>query len=464
MEASRIDGHRIVRGGPRRPGSAAIARLAVLGGAGLALVLGSARTAGASGFFLLESSVRAQGMSYAGTGALAVDATANFYNPAGLTLLPKEWNISQSMYYISIESELEASKATTFGQPVTGPNGSMRTSPGVDDFIPSIQMSKRLTDTVVLGFGVNGPFGLRTQYPNDSVARYIATKSKLVTYNFNPNIAWQANPAFSLAAGFSAVYGQASLDQQLLNPLTREDINVRIYGDDWTFGWNLAALFHPVDWARVGIAYRSPLTFTFQGPATLSPNALFDSVQRAKATGNLPDVYTLSGLIAATPHLRFVGDLAFIRWSTFHSLQVKFSRAEEGSTAQILPNVVVPTDFRDAWRGSVGVEYDATDWLMVRAGYAYDQSPVTDGTRTARIPDTNRQYLSFGLSVPVSTVMSVDLGYTHIFAQNGSINQTATSIDASQLVGEYTGGAVDLAGFQMNFAFDTPQLTGALGL
>ncbi len=62
--------------------------------------------------------------------------------------------------------------------------------------------------------------------------------------------------------------------------------------------------------------------------------------------------------------------------------------------------------------------------LTLRIGGAYDQSPVPDAERrTPRLPDTDRYWLAIGASYEPNPRFKLDFGYTHIFMDDGHINQ-----------------------------------------
>ncbi len=56
-------------------------------------------------------------------------------------------------------------------------------------------------------------------------------------------------------------------------------------------------------------------------------------------------------------------------------------------------------------------------------GFAFDQTPVNDTDRTARLPDNNRLWLSFGGQYKLSKDGTLDFGYAHLFIKDASINQ-----------------------------------------
>lgn len=62
-------------------------------------IVGTATSALASGFAILEQSVRGLGNAFSG-GAIAEDASTIFFNPAGLTRLSGS-SVSAAVYYIS---------------------------------------------------------------------------------------------------------------------------------------------------------------------------------------------------------------------------------------------------------------------------------------------------------------------------------------------------------------------------
>jgi long-chain fatty acid transport protein len=407
------------------------------------------RMAQASGFFLLEQSARLQGTSYAGTAALAADASTVYYNPAGMSRI-KDWSFAQSGYLVSIQSELEDATATNFGQPVTGPNGRNNAGAGTDSPVGATMFAKRLTEELVVGFAFTVPFGLAYEYGGASIARFTATKSKLTTYNLQPSVAYEFVPGISLGAGFDIIQADVALNQKLGVP-GLDELNVRLQADDWTFGWNAGLLWEITDDYRIGFAYRSPLVFGLRGTAKVTPNPLFDSKQNAKATTTFPDTWTLSGVARLSPQWQLLGDLQWIHWARIQSVDVIFSPRGSGEGKQILPNQALAFEFRNTFRGAIGAEYSYDEDWTFRGGVAFDQSPVTNLNRTARLPDSNRVLLSVGVGYNLSRYMAIDVGYTHIFIPwEATIDQTGTG---TTLTGEYSS-SVDLFGLQLTFTFD----------
>ena len=403
----------------------------------------------ASGFFLLEESARLQGMSYAGTAALAEEASTVYYNPAGMTRI-KDWSASQSGFLVAIQTELEDATATNFGQPVTGPNGSNSSTPGTDSPVGATMLAKRLTDDIVAGFAFTVPFGLEFVYPNDSIARFLGTKSKVITYNMSPSLAWEPIDGLSIGAGFDVAQATASLNQRVGVP-GLDELNVRLSADDLTYGWNGGVLWEIDDENRIGFAYRSRLTFGLRGVAQVTPNPLFDQVQAAQATVTFPDTWTLSGVSTVAPGWQLLGDLAWTHWDLIQDIAVKFNPRGNGGGKQLLPEQTLALKFRNTFRGAIGVQNFFDENWTFRGGFGFDQSPVTNTNRTARLPDSNRLLLSAGVGYNISKYMAVDVAYTHLFLPwEATIDEVGTG---TTLKGEYSS-SVDLFGIQLTFTFD----------
>lgn len=83
-----------------------LARLFVVGA-----LIGMCSSVWASGFQLIEQNATNLGTAYAGTAALAVDASTGYYNPAGLTRLGRE-QIAGSLVFIDSRTRIDATGGT----------------------------------------------------------------------------------------------------------------------------------------------------------------------------------------------------------------------------------------------------------------------------------------------------------------------------------------------------------------
>jgi long-chain fatty acid transport protein len=72
--------------------------------------------------------------------------------------------------------------------------------------------------------------------------------------------------------------------------------------------------------------------------------------------------------------------------------------------------IPLPFDYEDGWFFSVGAEFDVTQHLTLRGGVGYELSPLDDDTRTFRLPDSDRLWLSAGASYQEADLVSAAAG------------------------------------------------------
>lgn len=163
--------------------------LLVLGIAGLLTVTGRAY---ASGFQLLEQNASGLGNAYAGSAAVAADASTIYFNPAGMAYLPEgKMQVVGALNIVKPSSEFsDDGSVMPAGIYVRGGEGGDN---GGWNFVPSAYFAMPVNDQISIGLGVGAPFGLKTQYDSDWIGRFRAIKSDIKTININPSISYQVN-------------------------------------------------------------------------------------------------------------------------------------------------------------------------------------------------------------------------------------------------------------------------------
>ena len=425
--------------------------------------IGSTRLANASGYALIDQNASGAGNAYAGAAAVAEDASTIFFNPAGMSYLPNSQFVASGQA-IKPTATFDNNNSKTIGSTnLRGGNGG---DPGDWAFVPNFYYAKAVSDSIHLGLGVNTPFGLETQYENGWVGRYQALNSKLQTININPSMSYKANDWLSVGAGINIQYADTTLSNAIdqgticygkLGPAScnvlkltpqNNDGNVSIKGNDWGVGYNLGVIFQPLETTRIGIAYRSRINYTLKGNASFSNIATpFASTFRNSAvTADFSAPDTISGSIVQQLNSQWdlLGDVTWTHWSLFKQLKVV------NASGSVLNNQI--ENWQDTMRYSVGASYHYTEQLKLRVGSAYDQTPTTNTTRTARIPDNNRVWMSLGANYKLSPSSSFDAAYTHIFVDDSLINQGVINSATGQLKGNYSS-SIDIISVQYTHNF-----------
>lgn len=421
----------------------------------ISLGLGAALTAvsgatWAAGFALLEQNVSGLGNAYAGQAASAQDASTIFFNPAGMTLLP-----DRQVVVSANGIKPSATFSNTGSSGPAGPGRPSVTANGGDAggwaLVPSLYAAFAITPDLRVGIGVNAPFGLKTEYDTPWIGQYQAIKSKLDTINVNPSIAYRINSVVSVGAGANWQRAKAELTQAVVFNPALPDGTAKVEGDSDAWGYNLGALFQLSDDMRIGVAYRSNIKHDLDGTVTFTrpfpvPNAGPVRDGPVTASLDLPETASVSVFQRFGDKWDLMGDITWTHWSRFKDLTV----IRTDGTGGVLETQAENWD--DTWRFSLGLNYHASQQLTLRFGTSYDQSPVPDANRTARIPDNDRIWAAIGLQYAFTPGLLLDVGYAHLFVRNSTINQPNSAPTPGRLVGTYDN-SVDIVGVQLTWSF-----------
>lgn len=409
---------------------------------GLALVT-VAGQAQAAGFQLKEQSATGLGMAFAGSAAIANDPSTIFSNPAGMTLL-QGTQVGSSASWVMPQAEFTGSGQTTAGAS-TGSKG--QGDAAHDALLPTFYGMYSISDDLKVGLAVNSLWGLVTKYDSDWAGRYQAIKSDLWSVDVVPTVAYRVNNNLSIGGGVIFQRLEAELTNAVNNlGLSSFDGLAKVEGESWGYGVNLGAMYEFSPTTRVGIDYRSRIHHELEGTISYkNVNALVaaagnlrDDSATAKIT--IPDIVTIGAYHEFNDQWAITGEASWTNWSLFDHLSVDAATSADPYTEE---------NWDDSWFFSVGGIYKPDEKWTLRSGIAYDISPVPDDYRTARVPDENRLWLAFGGSYQVTETVSLDLGYTHIFVDTASLNETTSQ---GTVTGSYDE-AIDIVSLGASFKF-----------
>ncbi len=388
----------------------------------------------AAGFRLPEQDSAAMGMASAIVGQ-ADDPSAVWYNPAGITQL-EGTRISGGIISVYPELTHENADGTT--------DVSKRTM-----FLPiHLYATHKLNDNIFFGFGINNPFGLATDWDqNSSSTRYVATFSSIVSTEFNPNIAYKFNNNLSAAFGIAYLHIRATLEKTTPNPFAPlTDTNFRLSGDADGWGVNAALKYKASDAVHLGLSYRSRIKENLEGTAEINGTPLSGT---GKTSITFPDLIQFGISYSASDKLTFNTDLEYTMWSTYDKLVIEsdvpaFNQTEE-------------KQWKNVWCLRIGGQYKLSDQWKLRAGYVYDQNPVKEEYFETQLPDSDRQGISIGAGYTIGNV-TIDAAYMYILFNKRTISNSVMD-DASvtpkapdSLNGTYKSQA-HLAGITIGYAF-----------
>jgi long-chain fatty acid transport protein len=420
-----------------------------MGSATLAALLLAPVGASAQGFGVFEHGACSMGMGGTGVADPCKDASAIFFNPAGLADL----------------------RVTTLGLGGTliGPRGDFtndvtgRVSPLEDKYqpVPAFYVSFPIGASQSFGFGVFAPYGLVTDWgePSTFEGRYLSYKTSLKGIYAQPTYAIKFSEAFSVGAGLDISWVDVELNQRL--DLSTQQVpgapagvtwaalgvpaltpagggtdfgNVQIKGDAIQYGWHVGAIVRPSPMFSIGARYLSKQkveaedgefrsTFIptgFRLPVPLGPYPAGTPVdlllqpqfneggalgpQGVSTEITMPDQFIIGVAIKPTDRMRFLFDYQRVNWSVFDELVLDL---------EIGPTTVQEENYVDTNGYRLGAEFRVGEGTFLRGGYLWHDGAAPDETVTPLLPEGKRKEYTMGLG-QVFGPIQFDFAYQYL--------------------------------------------------
>lgn len=341
-----------------------------------------------------------------------------FWNSAAVTV--KNGLNFESHYSLILP---EAEVTVTSSPFITSPANSGDIAPFA--IVPASYGSYQLggpSGNVFLGIGINSAFGLTTKPENFNYqGSVLARTSKLFSMNANPTIGYRIAPGVSVGVGAQIQYSEGTF--RFATGIPQND-STFFKGDDWAFGATAGILIEPARGTAIGLGWRSQISHELEGKFE-TPFAGLSTASTVDL--KLPDIVTLSIRQAVSPTMRLLGTVEWSNWSRFKELRVVSDATGPTVLGPATPGSTIGTidaNWSDGWFFSAGGEYDYSPVLTLRAGAAYEISPVdSPEKRIIGIPDSDRIWLSIGATYKYSESTSFDLAYTHIFLEDSEFTR-----------------------------------------
>jgi long-chain fatty acid transport protein len=391
--------------------------------------------ASAAGFNIYEMGAAATAQAGAYT-ARSSDATAVFYNPAGIAGQKSSFVLGTTIITMNMEFQGD--------DPFPGKGYTVSAEDGI--FYPShiyyVTPFSKLEngDEVTFGLGITTHFGLGTEWPADFLGRGSSIMVEIQTFSFNPVLAYK-HDNLRVAAGVQSFFSTVDVVKNSLTSLETNWIDVAkvtLEGSNsiTTLGWgyNLGLQYDVHEMVTIGASYRSEVKVEYEGDATFESipgaygHALFQSALGTADTSVTTDVETeianpaiMSIGIAIRPieKLTIEVDVVQMNWSCFDELELAFPDEKYAAFTE-----TIPEQYEDARSYRIGAEYMVTPEMAVRLGYLFDESPAPAAAVSTLLPDADRNSYMVGLGYDFGSVV-VDVSYMYLPFNDRSTEQSS---------------------------------------
>ncbi|WP_250464542.1 OmpP1/FadL family transporter [Microbulbifer litoralis] len=440
----------------------------------------------AAGFYLQETSASGLGRAFAAENAIGDNAAILARNPAGSALFDS-YTISGGVTYVN--PEIDAEGDVTYFTPVGNATFSTRDDDyATSAWVPNAYLAAPIDDCWSFGLAMYTDYGLETDFSNDFLVTSIANKTELLTVNIAPSIAYDFNDQFSIGLAANFLYADATLRTTIPNDFPLADLVapslgfdpsgaeiLDLEGDDWDVSWSIGGLWHISDRTRLGISYHAESDPELEGdvnsdllPSVLVPTLPPFDDARGKLKLDLPDTVELGFYHRFDENWGLALGAMWTDWDDFQRLEANIPSARLGVDPEPFnPLHIKEENFESGWRYSIGGEYYPCEEVTLRIGYAYDEGAARDGLnipesdaaglpitwRTLSIPDTDRQWVTFGGTYEFDKQLSIDGGFAYLWGDDETIQEFTEIPVPTYFDGGTTNIEAWLASVSLNYKF-----------
>jgi long-chain fatty acid transport protein len=354
-----------------------------------------ATSAIAGGFAIREQSTTGLGNAFSDSAA-GSDLSSMYWNPAAVT---SQDGLNSLSSYTAILPD------TTIT-----PTAGVGTSYEDLAVLGASYFNYQINQQLYIGLSINSPLGLVTDSSNNNWAGdRLNRRSEILTLNAAPTVGYKVNKNLSIAAGVQVQYMKVRLEQAA----AASGPSAVIKGDDVAVGFTAGVLYKDDSGTSVGVGFRSSIKHKLDGTTHIASGLA--PLTDTSANLDTPEMVTVSLRQDLTDSFAIMANYEWSNWSRLAQLRV--SPGFGGGV-----DVVETFAWKDSWFVSVGAEMKLNDKFTARTGLGYEQTPVPAITRNARLPDSDRIWLSLGGSYKWSEATTLDIGYTHLFFEDSNIS------------------------------------------
>lgn len=466
----------------------------------------------AEGYKLFEQSVSSMGNAYAGRGAQLTDATLVYSNPAAITALDGA-QLSGGLNLISAKTNYRnASAQSANGQSVIGRSEGANS---LNEVVPFVFYANKVSEQLSWGIGFYVPFGLSSDYDDDFVGRYFADETTVQVLSLQPALAYKLNDNWSVGVGISLNRAEGTLSkfkdhsglceagpmlEERLGAIFNDAIcqsHYEVEGDDIAFGYTLGIHGEPIDGTRLAFTWHSAVNYTLKGDSVITNTPVTSAnglpyLVPVPGMPQLPLLDARTGKLASndvlteksqldlttpataafsldqqlTPAVSLQFSAAWTQWSKFESIDIISNDANPSISlnTQREPNLnspgyigYIPEYWHNSWSFALGATYVYQRDVTLKTGIAYDENPIGQSHKTARIPTDDRVWLTVGANWQLNDHLSLDFAYGYLFTGDVSVNEREYNVQDVPLYnsgyqGQYSNKG-QLFAVQANYSF-----------
>lgn len=401
--------------------------------AALATMLAPAAWA-TNGYFAHGYGMKAKGMAGVGI-ALPQDALAAATNPAGMAMVGDRLDFGVDWFIPKRDSEIVGNMG--------GLNGSYDGNGDKSFLVPEFGYNKMLGWNMALGVSVYGNGGMNSRYNSSPFAAgglgFFGGQNpggvNLEQLFIAPTFAMKINKDHSLGASIVLAHQRfGATGLQAFSGFSMSPGDVTNRGNDTTTGWGvrLGWTGQVSDNVTLGATYASKIKGKFDA---------YKGLFAEEGRFDIPENYGIGIALRATPQLTLAADIQQINYGKIKAIANTVDCMLAMSCALGASNGP-GFGWRDMTVFKLGVSYEQSKNLVLRAGLSTTRQPIPNGQTFFNIlaPGVVENHLTLGGTWTLANRNEVTVGYMHAFRK--SVNGAASI--SGGLGGMLGGGEANL--------------------
>jgi long-chain fatty acid transport protein len=419
--------------------------LGLIFGFALASIVFFSHSASAQGFSVYEQGTCTMAQAGAAVASPCNDASAIFFNPAGL-LETTGVTISGGATAVIAQGSFTAD--------YTREETDLTNDPII---VPHLYGSWRLSPELALGLGVYVPYGLETKWPTNWDGAFEGYNSGLQSIYVQPTIAYQISERVRVGGGPILGFSHVELNQRLDAsqrvvpspdvpdgttfgnlgiPFHTAFADVGLEGNAVGFGGHIGVQVEVTDRIRFGSRFLTPIKFEYEGDADfsqVSTNLRLPDGNPISPTGSeipldfvlessfvngplvdqsieteitMPAQFLAGVAVDVTDRLLIKADYQWTGWSSFDSIPLDFEEDRLDRSQR--------EDYENTHAVRVGGSYELTDAFTLRGGYLFNEAAAPDRTVTPLLPEANRNHITAGVGWRALDYLKVNVAYQYL--------------------------------------------------
>lgn len=316
-------------------------------------------------------SARGEGMGGAFV-AFADDATALYFNPAGLDLAEPQVDVGGEYVY-----------ATRSYAPA---DGTAKQSGTVSSPIPTVGALGRFDaedgrpSRLTFGAGIWNTYGGQLRFPKTGLPAYDYTEDVMLEATVGAAV--HVSDKLSLGAALRVGVGLFAIDA------TQKPFDASLSGAGAGVGATVGAMFRPVEEVSIGVAWRSPMKVSTTGNGTVTQ---IDTPKDTTVshTQNWPQSVSLGVGVHASDTVKLAAQVDWTGWSRVDEIVVNIEALGPSGLLRY------PEYWKDAWTARAGADVQVSPELALRAGAYVETNAVPDRAMERQYFDSTK----FGAAV-----------------------------------------------------------------